>query len=155
MMVRSLEYWAGFFDGEGSVWLAVGQRPGCARPQVSLKVGVSNTHRGIIEDCARDFPPPAGRAVASFLGGAKDRISRRQQYKWELSGLSAYRFLQALYPLLVIKREQAQVAMEFYEKPWRTQRDSRGGGWKIRTAENVAVDMEYARRVKELKRAIC
>ena len=150
---RSDAYWAGFFDGEGSVWLAVYQRKGCSRPQVSLKVSVSNTHRGIVDDLAYDFPPPRGRAVASFLGGPKDQAKRRQQYKWEMSGVSARDFLQVVYPHLVIRKAQVELAFEFYGLPWRTQRSSPGGGWKIRTDEAVAVDLDMARQMKELKYA--
>ena len=150
----SLEYWAGFFDGEGAVWLAVCQRPTLCRPQVSLKAAVCNTHRGVIEALVHDFPPPAGRVVNSFLGGPKDHVHRRQQYKWEMSGYSAYRFLKSLLPYLVIKRDQALLALEFYELPWRSQREGRGGGWKIRNEQQVATDITYARRIKEMKYAV-
>jgi hypothetical protein len=150
---QQLAYWAGFFDGEGAVWLAVRQDARASHPQVQLKVAVSNTHRGIVEQLATAFPPPAGRAVASFLGGPKDKVKRRQQYKWEMSGDHAYRFLKRVLPWLVVKRDQALLAVQFYELPWRSPRVGPGGGWKVRTTENVVVDLEYARRVKELKRA--
>lgn len=153
MRRHSDEYWAGLFDGEGSIWLAAYQRKGSFQPQVSLKAAVSNTHRGIIEDLVHDFPPPSGRVINSFLGGPKDQIRRRQQYKWEMSGRHAYDFLVAVSPWLTIKREQAILAMEFYNQPWRSQRTGRGGGWKIRTAANVLVDLQYAKQIKELKRA--
>ena len=150
---RSLEYWAGFFDGEGSVWISLYQKKDCSRPQASLKVGVSNTYYAIIADLAHDFPPPSGRVINSFLGGAKDKVKRRQQYKWEMSGWNAYIFLKMVEPYLVVKREQAQTAIEFYEKPWRSQRRSPGGGWKIRTDGNVAMDIEYSQMIKEMKYA--
>jgi len=150
---RHVAYWAGIFDGEGCVMLAVCQRAGCARPQVSLKVAVSNTHRGVIEELVLAFPPPSGRVINSYLGGPKDQVRRRQQYKWERSGMSAYRFLQMLLPYLIVKQEQAQLAIEFYERPWRTQREKPGGGWRIRSAEQVKIDLTYARQIKALKHA--
>ena len=152
-MQRTVEYWAGFFDGEGCVWLNACQRAGCSRPQVSLKVAVSNTHRGIMDMLAEDFPPPAGRVLNSYLGGPKDQINRRQQFKWELSGYAAYEFLKLLLPHLIIKLDQALLAIEFYEQPWRTQRQGPGGGWKIRSDAQVVSDLDYARRIKEMKRA--
>ena len=69
--------------------------------------------------------------------------------------MHAYQFLLAVVHLLFVKRKQAQVAIAFYTKPWRSQRSSPGGGWKIRTAENVAVDIEYAQLLKELKHVTC
>ena len=75
---HSLAYWAGFFDGEGSIWISLSQREGCSRPQASLKVGVSNTCLGIMEDLVCDFPPPSGRVLNSFLGGLRDQANRRQ-----------------------------------------------------------------------------
>jgi hypothetical protein len=152
-MNRSPEYWAGLFDGEGCILIHSYQRKGCFRAQSSLKVSVSNTHYGIILALSQDFPPPSGRVIASFLGGPKDQVKRRQQYKWEMSGLHAYNFLKSVTPYLLIKREQAVVALEFYDLPWRTQRTGAGGGWKIRTDEQVIIDGNFAQRIKELKYA--
>src|SRR5580658_4081261 len=146
---KELAYWAGFMDGEGCIRISLCQSKNCSRPQAQLVIAATNTHVGVIQKLYEVFPTPKSSKMTNYLGGPKYQINRRPQYKWALTGMSAYKVIKLLYPFLIVKKEQAKLAMEFYELPWRSRRSSPGGGWKIRSEEAITIDLEYYRRIKE------
>jgi hypothetical protein len=98
------EYAAGFFDGEGSVYISSG-RPLKSGVQYFLCASVNNTHRGIIEQFERRF------------GGSISRTGETKTKKgvWRLRLYSheAESFLRLLLPHLILKRKQAIMAIRF------------------------------------------
>jgi len=146
----ALAWAAGFFDGEGCVLISVAARSTTKHLQTSLVVSVVNTDRRPIDKFSSMFAGWKGQTsrVKFWLNP-----NRRLQYEWSVRGLAARDVCAALLPYSVVKREQLAVAVEFYTLPWRSQRRVAGGGYTLRTAEQVLIDVQYAQRLKELKRA--
>lgn len=112
---RELAYAAGIVDGEGSIGIykhsAAKNRDGSFRRFPPLRVFVS------VSQCDIRLPvwmkERFGGHVSS-LGIPK--TGRRPAYQWGLHGSEAIReFLTSIQPHLLIKREQATVALEFIQ----------------------------------------
>ena len=96
------EYAAGLIDGEG--YIGIQEAGGTF--QVRLKV--SMTDKGL----------PALRAMRRMYGGKvlKDRDARdrcREAWTWRLTGETAAHVIQEVRPLMLVKAESADVALEF------------------------------------------
>lgn len=96
------EYAAGLIDGEG--YIGIQEAGGTF--QVRLKV--SMTDKGL----------PALRAMRRMYGGkvGKDRDARdqcREVWTWRLTGETAAHVIQEVRPLMLVKAESADVALEF------------------------------------------
>lgn len=100
----SVEYLAGFFDGEGNISL-----------RISPSTGL---HTGITVQCANMVPTPLEALQKRFGGTIHQRRtatkSGRYLFVWNLQ-TGAYDALQVLLPFLLIKHEQARLAIEFVE----------------------------------------
>src|SRR3990170_1072595 len=95
-------YIAGFFDGEGSITIAIQK----SSPNGAVIVQISNTNKPVLE------------WIQSKFGGSihiKTRENERQQNSWKLDicSLMANRFLKTIQPYLKLKTPQAQLAIEF------------------------------------------
>lgn len=106
-------YVAGFLDGEGSISLARGgsyrykgvRREPTYRPAVSL----SNTNREVLD------------AIATFVGIGKVHVHREERgnktgFVYMLTGQRASKLLAGVLPHLIVKREQAEIALAFIER---------------------------------------
>ena len=98
---------AGFFDGEGCINIGR-QFPGNrATPRFILNVRVSNTAQ------------PSVEVFQKVFGGRVYRLARKSWhsicFQWYIYGEAAAQFLRIIYPYLVVKREQAELALEFYD----------------------------------------
>lgn len=103
----SLDYLAGFFDGEGSVAIIRADKGGAHRsPTYVLRVSVAGTN-----------PAPLKMFAEKFGGGiyAKRMYSdaHTPSFDWVIQARRAAEFLSAIAPLLVVKRNEAEVGMEF------------------------------------------
>lgn len=95
-MNLSLEYIAGFFDGEGCVCVP--------RTRGYLHVNIANKHRGVLEGIQKQF------------GGCL-RETHTGVYTLFMATRGAERFLVALLPFLVVKREVAELGIEVSQMP--------------------------------------
>lgn len=123
---------AGFFDGEGSISVGFRKPKKNRSGWFALQVSITNTHRGALE-----------RVKAEFGGCLTTRPpypGRRQIHQWRITDRAAERFLRGIVEYLVIKRPQAELALEF-----------RGLGQ--RKAFEL-VPMEHYRRADEISAAI-
>lgn len=106
----SLEYMAGFFDGEGCVSAAIRKRrPAEADrkgPSYILTVSVYNT----IKESAMPFQRRFGGSV---LANHPERT--RPVWRWQIQQQPAGEALRVLIPHLRIKREQAELAIVLCE----------------------------------------
>lgn len=93
-----IRYIAGFFDGEGYVGVKGGN---------NLSVTLTNNHKGILESIQRKF---YGVLTAPRLYGVK-----LGKEAWVLSfyGKHAKLFLEAVCPYLVVKKDQARLALTY------------------------------------------
>lgn len=107
----SLEYIAGFFDGEG--WITFSKlytSNGTIRNGWQLKVGIGNTN-----------PKPLAAINELYPGmfGLKSKVKNKDHWKrcwmWVRFGTNAADFLTDILPLLIIKREEAELAIKIQQ----------------------------------------
>jgi hypothetical protein len=101
-------YTAGLFDGEGSIIVRLLRKPGkdIARFH-NLSLSITSTDRPVIDWLQANF----GGRVGAHHGNER----QRDAWKWQLLSRHAEAFLQAVRPYLIIKRPQADLALELRE----------------------------------------
>ena len=108
-MSISLQYIAGFFDGEGFVTIQKASTGSHSHARYWLIVSMSNTHRRIIDEIQKMIG--FGRVI--FHKG--DR-GRKPHYRLTFYSRQAFIFLKLKYPYLVVKKREAEIAFKYYEK---------------------------------------
>lgn len=125
-----LAYMAGFFDGEGCVNMARSARGNGCFPRVLLV----NTNREILE---------AFRAV--YGGDIKSISHRKEGWKpswiWRLSHSRAIKFLDDIYPWLILKHEQVLTAI-----CWDEARPGTGKRWDKESVDLLCARMAWLNR---------
>lgn len=111
----SLAYAAGFFDGEGHISISYHK----ANPQghakskyarYGLAASVSQVHPDVIDWFKQEF---GGHTM--FCSGKRSYdTGRYTRWEWKVGARSAADFLKAIYPHLVVKRLEAEVAIAFH-----------------------------------------
>jgi len=103
-------YLAGFFDGEGSIFILRQKRKKLRdRITYSTKVEVSNTVKEPLELLHSNY---SGTIYTHIRQSEK----RKPIYIWSLSNRKAYQFLKDIKPYLIIKKAQAQIGIELQER---------------------------------------
>ncbi len=105
---EKIAYLAGIIDGEGTIAITK-QKPRTGRRNhlYSLRMIVGNTDKKLVDWLVENF-------------GGSCHILRepegnwRRAYQWVLGSRETYRLLKEMKEYLVIKREQAEIGMEFY-----------------------------------------
>ncbi len=97
-------YLAGLFDGEGCIYIYH-----TTKEYLALSVRLGVTQRFIAEYYQSVF----GGSVHRHDYPGKDGYRRRVMWYWQAPSLIAERFLKAVYPYLLIKKPQAEVALKF------------------------------------------
>lgn len=130
---KILMYTAGLFDGEGCVMI---QRK---RNTFWLHVRVTSTDQPIVNWMYAHFGGSVGVQSPN-----KNVKNCRPCWYWDIQSKAASTFLARIEPMLVIKREQAKLALEF---------QSRLGGRGVNQLEpeEVVIRETYKRRLVELK----
>jgi hypothetical protein len=105
----SLEYIAGFVDGEGCIsihenraWLAESAN---GRPRIVMQVAIANCNRAVLVQIQRQHG-------GSICKQTRTNPHARQGYALKLSEQSACRFLEKILPFLCIKRKQAKLMLQ-------------------------------------------
>ena len=131
-------YFAGLFDGEGSValyWRT--DRKAKGRKNLGWFLNIANTD-----------PRPLVRAHQLFGGGFVPQPSRsprnRMSWVWYINGSKAERFLAAILPFLRIKKAQAEIFLAL--------RASMPGAGRRRTDDRVAFEDAAVKELKRLKK---
>ena len=103
MKKTDLAYLAGFFDGEGSIFLTKASR----NAGLELRISISQANRWICEKYRMAF----GGAIV------KDRNSKPDSWKcagqWRAGANIGLEFLKVVYPYLILKQAEARIAIEF------------------------------------------
>ena len=130
-----LGYLAGLVDGEGSIGITSAFQRGKSRSRShTLRVSITNTSETLIA------------WLSDTIGGGLrlKRDSRKANWKpgydWMLYAAQAEQVLLAVLPYLVIKRDQARIALEF--------RAVGRGGWVGRALDPVVVEKREALKQK-------
>ena len=106
---NDLAYVAGFFDGEGHIRI---QKHSTRCDSTMLSV-----------TCVQATEFPLDRFIDFFGGTLKLRKMKykggtRRLYTWQTSSAQAEKFLRAIYPFLIVKKDEADIAFE-YRKTFR------------------------------------
>jgi hypothetical protein len=130
---QEVSYAAGVFDGEGSV--GINFRP--LGPAYWLVVSVANTERRLVDWLKTTF-------------GGCVRVSSRKRpnrpcFQWTLTTRQAGDFLALVLPFLLVKREQALLALEFQA----FKQESQG-----RTAKNNARSADFKKRLEAMRATV-
>jgi hypothetical protein len=110
--VLRAEYIAGFFDGEGSVGVYRNGR-GTYHLRTQLTQNVSPLVTELLMGLREEF------------GGnlSKQRTTHGVKYNWQLNSGKAVTFLATIEPMLLLKKEQANVAIAWWQTVARRQAD--------------------------------
>lgn len=95
----SLEYFAGFFDADGCVNATAQESYRVS----NIRVTVANIHRGVLEHFRDEFDGNIYHQ-RTHIGG---------WFKWVANGHGALKFLRAIEPYSIVKRDQIIVALQF------------------------------------------
>lgn len=138
-MLLSVEWMAGFFDGEGCVLISKdsGVRHH-KRPAYTLCVIIGNTDKRPLE-----------QLVVEFGGDLRDSQRGVNQVcaYWRVSAQKAQRFLEWIQPHVFIKKEQLDLALEF-----QANRGLGGGRGRPLNDEAVAYREQCYRQLQQMKR---
>lgn len=97
------------FEGYISICKAVSKK----RIRYGLYVGISCTHKGIIEEAKRKV---GLGSIRKYQPEAYINKGYKPCYHWYIQSNQALAFLKQIEPYLIIKREQAKLAIQFQEK---------------------------------------
>lgn len=132
---EELEYAAGFFDGEGCIQI----NPKKSQPNTFLvEVRITNTNLEVLQWFKNNFGGSVGSQPPN-----KDVKECKPCWYWAVACRIANAFLKTIIPFLVIKREQAQIAIDFQSKIKR--------GCNRLTTEEVQIRRNMSLRVDALK----
>jgi len=103
MKDTDMAYIAGFFDGEGSIFVSKSKK------QYFLTVSISNTNLLVLESIQR--------IIGGGISKSPDnRENSSQLFRLRLYCNEAKKFLERILSYLKIKKEQAKLAIEFQSK---------------------------------------
>ncbi len=139
-MKLSDQYIAGFFDGEGCIH--IGTYKAYGNIQHRLQISIAQNDVTVLQ------------ALADRFGGKLHPQGSRTAMQWHLWCNKAYDFLKAIYPHLILKKEQAELAIAFTN--FLHQNPIAPGGASALMDPAVKEDIRYARQwyaneLKELK----
>lgn len=134
----SIEYLAGYFDGEGCVTVYTGPSHKNA-PLLSLHV--TSGDEGVIKAFHEVFG-------GSFVVEKARHCTRRQLYRWRCSGSLAIKTLEVLVPFLIAKRHPTELALQM-NYPVRHY----GRGHKL-PEEELVLRKELATQIKQFNQRV-
>lgn len=134
----SYEYIAGFFDGEGYIQIAKKAPNSHSGAPYWLTASMANTHKGVLEEIQKVI----GNGKVIFHQGTN---GWKTHYRLTFYTLQALNFIKLIEPYLIIKKEEARLAIEFAEHL-----KSRHYGLKL-TEEELTVRHDYYLKMKSLK----
>lgn len=114
-MTPTLAYFAGLFDGEGSVTITLAGGAARKRQLHVLKCAVGLVTRAPLDALRRRFGGCVQGPVVR-----RNAPERQPMFVWDVSAVAACAFLRAVRPYLIVKRRQADVGIEFQTTKRRT-----------------------------------
>jgi hypothetical protein len=139
-----IAYAAGIFDGEGYVDIYSASLSKASKsPSFMLRVVISQKD-GKIMNWLKD----------RFEGSV--RCEKRQDnyiYRWDIRSQAAQRFLTLIYPFIIIKKEQIQLALKFEERKGKYLSTLKGSqGFRKLSDEEIKWRIEMKENLKKLKK---
>jgi hypothetical protein len=107
-------YVAGLIDADGSIIISktIGTNKASVSPWYRLIVQVTNVYRPVLEMLEQEY----GGWVLDKPLTIGSFFTRRLHYNWSIGSDPAVRLLERIKPHLIIKRSQAELAIEFWKK---------------------------------------
>jgi hypothetical protein len=139
--IKILCYTAGLFDGEGTVGIrALPKKGDTEKKYHSVMVAITSTDTAVTDWLQAHF---GGKINANHKENAARNY--KDAWKWSLYARHAAAFLEAIRPYLIVKSEQARVALEL--------RDEMGDGRRVPiTPELFARREALAQELRHLNR---
>lgn len=104
MNKNDLYYFAGFFDGEGSICILKRQtRRTSWNPEYRLQIAIGQNDGATLD------------WIMNLFNGHLHKVKRDNSYYWLTSNKHAYQVLKQVVPYLKYKKPQAELAIKFYE----------------------------------------
>jgi len=104
LTIPQAAYLAGVIDGEGSIML-YGRRD-----SVAMRVAIANTNQKLLEWCA------ITTGVGNIVITKRDNPKHKTSANWIANSQAAASVLEQVLPFLTIKKEQAQMALDFQKR---------------------------------------
>lgn len=138
--VFTATYFAGFFDGEGSIGVYMTGSKSQGTKYATLSAKLTNSVKGPLDFVLSMY----GGSIENNKASLKD-IGWQDTYSWRAYSDKAMTFLKWIYPYTYIKKPQIEIAFEFwdYYAPFRQNKYQRPSIEKID---------EYILKLKQLKR---
>ena len=138
----SEQYIAGFFDGEGSVGIY----------HANKTVPFPRTQ--VTQNAGGQFEAVVNELIGRYGGNASVQISAsgRPKFNWQLSNKKAAKFLESISEHLVLKHEQALIAVGWHNLRPKAERNDRG--WLVRNdwfLDEPAIRILKALKASDLK----
>lgn len=103
-------YLAGFFDGEGYIGIDRHLAGGRYKTdRYTLSIAITNTHEGVLRWVVNTF----GGCLCDQIRGNPNHA---RTWHWYASSVEAGYLLKAMLPFLLVKRNQAEKAIEFQDR---------------------------------------
>ena len=104
-------YYAGIIDGDGWVTIANGgNKKDSQIPTQRMVVGLAQCWVPILVEIQKEYGGNIGR-----LNRNKKNPNHRDWFNWQVANLQAKRFIEDILPYLVIKKEQAELALKWQD----------------------------------------
>lgn len=134
---KEMAYMAGFFDGEGSI----GVYQMLSRPYY-VRLNVYQVDRRPLDMLQRAF--------RGQVSQHPDQPNRKRAYRWQLADQSAIRSaLASMSPFMIVKRDEALLAIRFIEARVSTATSSRGR--PTYSPWDVAEQASFAEAISQMK----
>jgi hypothetical protein len=119
-MKLDLRYIAGFMDADGCIAIARFSKPGSIHVRYQPRVTATNCDRRIPDAIQKQF---GGSVHQTRVATGKHRCT----YNWIAVSKTATDFIEAVYPFLVVKKEQAKLVLKL-QKNIEKHKHTLGGG---------------------------
>jgi len=141
-------YAAGIFDGEGYVGIdKVSKSTGSKTIHYAVRIVISQKDGSLMNWLKSNF----GGNVYQQRNGTNYSI-----YRWRIHSRKAQQFLAMIYPYLVIKKEQAKLALEFFDERkerFESQRtDKKTGKFNVISQEELNWRIGMKEKLSKLKK---
>lgn len=138
----TLQYMAGFFDGEGSIGIYYRQK---TKDRFHLRTQLTNNKN-------KDMERLMTYLMDKFGGNLSEQVtlSENIKYNWQLNSDKAVYFLKQIEPYLISKKAQAILAINWQEQRPPRIRDKKGRIC-VKRKRIIDFDIKVSRLVKALK----
>lgn len=144
-------YIAGIIDGEGSIAIAYTFHPGRSKKRCHyLRLYVGITDKPVIDWLVSKLGGSSGKDIRNH--------PRRTIYKYYLTGKNAANIIKLIRPLLIVKREQADLAIYFQDHKEIVRKGINGNAitdqeydWRELMKEKISVRNGHSGREKIFK----